>query len=467
LGRIGIALVVCVALVTAGVVYVDRFIDQKIDTIHKVQLATSSTENHGTNFLIIGSDSRAFVDNTIDEQALGTDADNGPPRSDTLMVLHANGDKSYAVSFPRDTWVTIPGKGEMKINAAFNDGPQKVVDTLQQDFQVPINHYLEVDFQTFDGLVNALGGVPVYFPEPTRDQYTGLGDFTPLGFQYGCQVLQGGQALAYVRSRHPEEYKNGKWQDASGLSDLDRIDRQQAFVRTLGRVAMDSAIDDPTIAPDLADAVLPKLTADDGFDRSAFDELARALLGLRGGDGGLEFTTLPTTQARRESQDVLLVNQTEAAPMLERLRGNVVVDPTPTTTAAPSGGAGSSATSAPTPGSVRVKVLNGSGATGAAGTALNAFTNLGFVSGGIGNDSRGTVARSEVRYRSADAAKAQLVASYVAGANLVVDESTGGDVVVVIGKDFTKVAKAASPAAPAGSTPAPTISPEQACTGNA
>ena len=247
-GRIGIAVVLCVGLVAAGAVSVDRYISDKVATIPKVQLATSSTSNNGTNFLIIGSDSRDFVETEAERDAF-VDEDTAGQRSDTLMVLHANGEKSYALSFPRDTWVTVPGVGDARINAAFNDGPQKVVDTLQQNFDLAVNHYLEVDFATFEGLVDAVGGVPVYFAEPTRDTKTGLGDPYPLGFVAGCQVLGGGQALAYVRSREPEQYEGGKWVDASGRADLDRIERQQAFVRTLGRVAMDTALDDPTVAP--------------------------------------------------------------------------------------------------------------------------------------------------------------------------------------------------------------------------
>ncbi|MET0627250.1 MAG: LCP family protein, partial [Acidimicrobiia bacterium] len=338
-------------------------------------------------------------------------------------------------------------------------GPQNVVDTLQKNFNLTVNHYLEVNFETFGDLVNAIGGVPVYSPYPMRDSFTGLN----IGFPFACNVLEGGQALAYVRSRHPEEYRNGRWQDVSGIPDIDRIARQQEFVKTLGRVAMNRALDDPTIAPDLADQVLPKLTADEGFDRAAFDALARALLGLRGGGSGVEFATLPTDGAVRERQDVLLVDDAEAGPMLERLRGNLVVDPTPDTTAGD--GSGTTTPVGPRPSDVQVSVRNGSGKTGAAGNALQELSNAGFVAGTAANDNRGVVDRTEVRYRSSDAAKAELVASYVAGADLVVDDTLSGDVVVVVGKNFTAIAKVD---APAGDAPAPTettLSPEAACTG--
>src|SRR5262249_40646908 len=149
--------------------------------------------------------------------------------------------------------------------------------------------------------------------------FTGLD--LPGGGASSCTILNGGQALAYVRSRHLEELIDGKWRDASPRADLDRIARQQAFVKTLGRIAMERAMADPTIAPHLADQVVPTLTADAGFARTAFDALARALVALRGDGSGLEFTTLPTNQGRRDSQDVLLVDREAAAPVLGRLRG--------------------------------------------------------------------------------------------------------------------------------------------------
>ena len=128
-----------------------------------------------------------------------------------MMVLHADGDNSFAVSFPRDLWVDVPGHGKEKINAAFNDGPQKVIDTLKADFDLDINHYLEVNFKTFEDIVNAVGSVPVYFPYPARDQLSGLGP-TWVG---GCYQLDGPNALAYVRSRYLEYKINGVWQNAS------------------------------------------------------------------------------------------------------------------------------------------------------------------------------------------------------------------------------------------------------------
>ena len=116
---------------------------------------------------------------------------------------------------------------------------------------------------------------------------------------------------------------------------------------------------------------------------------------------------------------------------------------------------------------MRVLVLNGSGVQGAAGEASQSLTQLGFPSGGIGNDSRGTVAKTEIRYQPGQEAKAALVGQAVPGATLVADSSLAGtDVVLVVGKSFPGVAKSLTPAttaAPAGATPAAPADPAAAC----
>ena len=469
-GRILVALLVC-ALVTAFAVYrANQYIDDEVAKIPRIQLTTAATASSSAqNFLIIGSDTRSFVKSEADKKAFtdNTTTVDGPARSDTMMILHADGPRSYAVSFPRDLWVNIPKRGNMKLNAAFNDGPQAVIDTISANFGVPINHYLEVNFETFEQIVNAVGNVPVYFPYPARDELTGLGP-TPVG---GCYHLDGQAALAYVRSRHLEFYENGKWVDASPLADLDRIQRQQSFIKKLGRIAVASTMNDPLIAPGLADNVIPRLTVDDAFDRASFNQLVSAFLGLADGNGGLTFATLPWDgPATRDGQSVLLVKQPEADAMLSILKGQT---PAPTsTTAAPAaatGSSGSSGSSTPAvrPVDVRVLVLNGSGVQGAAGEAAQSLTQLGFPSGGIGNDSRGTVAKTEIRYLPGQEAKAALVGQAVPGATLVADSSLAGtDVVLVVGKSFPGVAKSLTPtttAAPAGSAPAAPADPAAAC----
>jgi polyisoprenyl-teichoic acid--peptidoglycan teichoic acid transferase len=465
-GRVAIALVLCFAVVTAGVAAVNRYIDQEIDKIPKVDVTTDPVvDGHGVNYLIVGSDSRAFVEGGTDAQAFGDESKTGPPRSDTLMVLHADGDASYVVSFPRDLWVTVPGKGKEKINAAYNDGPQAVIDTMKSNFDIPINHYVEVNFVAFSKLVDSIGTIGVYFPLPTRDYDTQqLGDTGFLITSPGCVQLNGEAALQYVRSRHMQQLDptTNKWVSTDPIPDIARIERQQAFVKKLGRVAVERLLADPQLAPDLVDGVIPELTADRGFDRSAANELVRTFMAVRDNGDAIQFDTLPWTGGTAGGQQVLFVKTPDADAVLAVLRGD---QPIPAPTAAPPSSAGSGSATAPTlrPVDVRVKVLNASGVQGEAATASTAFSNLGFVNGGIGNDSRGTITTSEVRYKPGDDAKAQLVAAHVPGATLVADSTLPGtDVVVVLGKDFKSVSSATATTQPP-STPTTTLSPADAC----
>ena len=121
-------------------------------------------------------------------------------RSDVMMVVHVVPalDTAFVVSFPRDTEVDIPGHGHNLLNAAFAfGGPALTIKTFEQDFGIPIQHYLAVDFLGFEKIVDAIGHVKIYFPTPARDFYTGLNQ--PVA---GCMSLNGVEALEYARSRH-------------------------------------------------------------------------------------------------------------------------------------------------------------------------------------------------------------------------------------------------------------------------
>src|SRR5262249_61863278 len=151
-----------------------------------------------------------------EQQAFGSPAEAGGQRSDTIMVVHVDPrtKTGFLVSFPRDLEVNIPGVGHQKLNAAFNSGigggPQLVVDTLQKDFQIPIQHYLQVDFESFQGIVDSLGGVRIYLDAPSKDEMSGF-DFAPYGFRPGCYTLDGGTALPDVRSRDMQKLLHGRW----------------------------------------------------------------------------------------------------------------------------------------------------------------------------------------------------------------------------------------------------------------
>jgi len=172
----------------------------------------------GTNWLITGSDSRQGLTRTQERQ-LATGIDVHGHRSDSVMLLHipANGGPAVLVSFPRDSYVPIPGYGSNKLNAAFSlGGPRLLAETVQNATGLRINHYMGIGFGGLVNVVNAVGGVTMCFKQPLRDPAAGL------HLKKGCQTLDGAQALGFVRTRH---------QFAS--QDLQREQNQRVFIRAL------------------------------------------------------------------------------------------------------------------------------------------------------------------------------------------------------------------------------------------
>ena len=256
--RVLVALLICCVLTTALWVAVLHAENAKIAQIPTANIPVGLLHSGG-NYLIIGSDTRAFVDTKADAEHFGSKQSQTGQRSDTIMVAHIDPGQhtGVLVSFPRDLWVPIPGHGTAKINAAFAyGGAQLTIKTIETDFDIPISHYLEVDFAGFRDIVNAIGSVPIYFPTPARDKNSGLAIGTP-----GCHNLTGAQALAYVRSRYYQYFANGRWQ-YDPTSDLGRIRRQQYFIRSVSRAAIHTVFSDPRRVFKVVDKTVMSLTRD-------------------------------------------------------------------------------------------------------------------------------------------------------------------------------------------------------------
>ena len=418
--RFFVALVIGAVLTAALVVSANMVESAKIAKIHKAQIDARLLKAGG-NYLIIGSDSRAFIDSKTDTEHFGSKTSQTGQRSDTIMVAHINPGRrtGVLVSFPRDLWVAIPNHGMAKINAAFSfGGPQLTIATIEQDFGIPISHYLEVDFAGFRDIVNAIGSVPIYFPTPAKDTNTGL-----MIKSSGCHNLNGDDALAYVRSRYYQyQTADGEWH-SDPYSDLGRIQRQQYFIRSLAKAAIKSVIPNITKFNNVLDKTVASLTSDKNFGSSDLNALVRAFRNTA--PNAFPMFTLPATNASRDGQSVLLLEDSLAAPALARLR------PAPKK-------AGPVPHIAPS--TVRVTVENGSGRTGAAG---HARTDLGFALGGPAVDAdRSSYDVTEVRYGPAALAKARLVLAYLGGAGKLVAlgaAPSGADVLVVLGGDFQQV----------------------------
>ncbi len=233
------------------------------------------------NFLLTGSDNGSCVDPNSPYAGAFGDRTSFGERSDTIMVIRVNPIDNQAafLSFPRDLWVKIASSTRSnRINTAFDrKNPNRLIDTIYQNFGVPIDHYVNIDFCAFKQIVDAVGGVSVPFLYPTRDQKTGL--YVPVA---GCFEFSGDHALAYVRSRSGYRYldpASGKWvQDGTG--DLGRIGRQQDFIRRSMQRALDKGSKSPRVANQLLNAALKNVITDDQLSPITMLQLAQAMRNL-------------------------------------------------------------------------------------------------------------------------------------------------------------------------------------------
>jgi LCP family protein required for cell wall assembly len=288
---LGIALVTSV-VGAAGTLIAARNVVDDVPRVAGVSDVLSSTSTDVENYLLVGSDSRELGDpNTGDSGGVTGN------RSDTMMVLRVdkNDDTASLLSIPRDLYVeTAAHTG--RINGAYNDGPAALVVAIQESLGIPVHHYVEIDFFGFKALVEALDGIDVCFFYPTRDLNTGLD--IPVG---GCYVLDGTQALAYARSRHYEELRDGEWRE-DPTSDLGRTTRQRAFVNACLQKVLATIKADPFRTGDLVSAIGAAIRIDDELDPIGAGASLRTAVG-----DGLQTYALPVVNETIDDAAVLLL----------------------------------------------------------------------------------------------------------------------------------------------------------------
>ena len=240
-------LVFIAALVATGV-WVDTSLRR---TAVLTALPDRPAAGSGTTWLLVGSDSRQ--DLSPEQQAeLSTGGDVGNGRTDTILLVHVPGLGSdlptTMVSLPRDSYVSIPGHGEDKINAAFAlGGAPLLAQTVEQATGLRLDHYAEIGFDGFAAMVDAVGGVTMCPPEPISDPLAGI------DLPAGCQELDGRNALGYIRTR------------ATPRADLDRMVNQRQFMETLmHRAASPSVLLNPLHWYPMARAASGAVTVDTG-----------------------------------------------------------------------------------------------------------------------------------------------------------------------------------------------------------
>jgi LCP family protein required for cell wall assembly len=259
-----------------------------------------------------------------------------------VLRLDPKTGESAVLSLPRDLWVDVAGADRQdRLNGAYAKSIETLIETVTTELGIPIDHYVEIDFVGFKDLVDAVGGIDVWFDLPTRDRNTGLRIETP-----GCHRLDGVQALAYVRARHFQQRLNGDWIDDES-ADLGRMSRQRDFLQRAVDAAVEKAAGDPTSIGKLVGIAVDTLRVDEGLDLPA---LAERLSRVAGGD--IQSYALPVEDAEIDGNRVLLLDEEEAFLLLSYFRGEpppVVVDPSAPAQTQPVASSAAPQTAAPTP----------------------------------------------------------------------------------------------------------------------
>lgn len=407
-----VLVVVCFAS-AAAIAYVYREVGEVPRVSIGGILNNTAEPGEAQNFLLVGVDD-------------GMGLPDGDPvlagrgksmNTDTMMVLRVDpqAEKAALLSLPRDLWVSIPGGGKGRLNSAMAlGGPEKLIETIQQNFDIPIHHYVQVDFEGFRGLVSAVGGVPIYFPWKARDTHTGLIQENP-----GCVTLDPVQALAFVRSRYFEIDEGDGW-ISDPTSDYGRISRQQHFIRASLKRAIAKGVRNPFTLNQLIGVAQKDLTLDDQITNKDLVDLG---MQFRNFDpDSLILFTPPTTGGWAGAASVLYLNEKEAQPIFDVFRG---VD----STYEPSR-------------SVLVEVRNGSGRNGEGRMALNDLEALGFEPVRSTDATGFSGKRTTVRYSPGFEAHAIAIARYLDGdPEIIEDDSLADDVTVslVTASDFTGI----------------------------
>ena len=301
IGRVLLASAVALALATGlGVVYLYRHLNGNLDVVDVTgQLGTDRPEKKGVtgpqeplNVLVMGSDDRDAAGNNIDNQELGS-----TDRSDTTILMHLSADRkrAYGVSIPRDSLVTrptcktedgedIPGGTDVMWNEAFAlGGPACTIRQFEKNTGVFVDHYVVIDFAGFEGMVDAIDGVPVCIPEDIVDPAHGI------NIPAGTREVEGREALNYVRARYT----------LGDGSDISRIKRQQAFIAAMANKVISAG----TLARvdrlvGFLDAATNSLQVDPGLDNVI--KIAKIGVGFQGiGLQNIQFVTVPIEYDQR------------------------------------------------------------------------------------------------------------------------------------------------------------------------
>jgi LCP family protein required for cell wall assembly len=390
-----------------GVTHIDAITDSAAD-----DAAVDDVDGVDQNILLVGDDHRP--DGATDEELaqIGTEDDGGSTNTDTMIVLHipADGEAATMISFPRDSWVDIPGFGKNKLNAAYSLGAEDggdqagarlLIDTIQNMTGLTMDHYIRVSMLGFYNVVEALGPVDVCLIEAVNDPYS------TLNLPAGVSTLNAQQALSFVRQRRG--LPNG---------DLDRQVRQQYFLSVEARKVLSAGtLLNPFKLGQVLDAVSSAVETDPGLN---FIDLAAQLQNV--GPDNIRSATIPIlgTPTIYVGGSALSIVEVDMATMPTFINDMLGV---------PS--AYEEAVAAPI-GEVTVAVQNARAESGVAGTGTATLAALGFIT--AEPTTVAPVAATIIEYPAGQEAAAKAVAAYLPTAT-VVESTTVTTVTVVLGTD--------------------------------
>jgi LCP family protein required for cell wall assembly len=299
---LGASVLVLILVAAGGAWYLTNRYAGNLDRIDNVFASLDESQRPAAptgvtaplTFLVVGSDTHADV----------PEGESPDGRSDVMMLVRFTGDRQDAqvISLPRDSWVSIPGAGTAKLNAAYAyGGPSLLVQSVETLTGVRIDHYAAIDFQGFVQMTDALGGVDVQVAETTSNG--------PYTYEAGHNHLDGEEALYYVRQRY-------------GLAggDFDRVKRQQQYLRSMfAKISEQNVLADVGALDSFLVALAGAMSVDESLGSAALVDMAYDLRSLR--PGAVTFLTAPVAGTGREgAQSVVYLDAARAEQMWGYLR---------------------------------------------------------------------------------------------------------------------------------------------------
>jgi LCP family protein required for cell wall assembly len=403
--RVILAALVSIVVVCLAGASVGGYVLVKYNSINRVDNLSLDQPPAGDpeNYLIVAVDTR-------EGQA--------SRNTDTIMVARVDpeSDRLALTSFPRDLMVTIADTGEIgMINSAYSrpkegEGEQNLIDTLRQNFGVPVHHFVEVNFESFKRVVDEVGGVSIWFPTAVRDKSAGLYVDKP-----GCLRLDGPTALAFARSRKLQIMTPDGW-EGDPSSDLSRVQRQQIFIHRALDKALSQVRSNPLRVTDLVNIAVDTVRFDKELGVRDMIDLGNHFSDFD--SDKLETYNLPTVPYPPD-EDRVLLDERNAQRSLNVFRGLPPGELSPV--------------------QATVTVLNATTKEGFARDISGALQRIGFEM--TEPDTTEPAPTTTVQYAPGQANYGRLVASYLTTPPTLVENPDlgAGEVVVVAGADFTTV----------------------------